>query len=624
MAFEPSVRQIFRRVFSSSLNALKTTISQDSSNPVVQSFILYSDYQATLADTESIDSGWLDMGSVDKVQISGYGSSAGMTLDIQSRADENQASLDTSTLYNESSFFMFNIICRQRYMRFKWRNTTGDAITNVSLEVKASYGSSDKLSVFPLSIGFSDFSQAALVQSVIRGQQPDGDYVAIPTDGMALESTTTLAGNQLNGALNDTSTTVTVDSTTGFPSTGYIKINDEIISYTGVTATTFTGCVRGAEGTESESHLDNEIVGGVYISAWVDSDGWNSLELFLKSDVVSSFLGVQIEFTDNTSAGTPTIRGKKSYTFSLADIENDFKALRTQTLLDGFRVKYANAGTTQSVFYLSATLRTQSENILFNKGGGLLTASFETEVALGLVSNYEIDTKFGRVKGIDAADNAVDIWAFADDGLSPRANTKTFPTTASTFYLASSSSSDTDVDVTIEYIDSLGFAKTTTVNLNGQTGVSLGDTALDVNRMYVSGATAAVGRVYCVTANNFTAGVPATPSQCLGFIDNGDGQTKLTHFTVPAKKKLIIKGYLIHISRAKGDPGSADITLRIKEFGKTSIIKREFFPTTSSQINRTGANIVVPARSQVVWRLDDASDMDTQCTCSWDYELIDD
>jgi len=75
--------------------------------------------------------------------------------------------------------------------------------------------------------------------------------------------------NQLNGALNNSTTTVTVDSTTGFPATGTIDIDSELITYTGLTGTTFTGCVRGANGTTAASHLDNAIVTNA--SSW---NGW--------------------------------------------------------------------------------------------------------------------------------------------------------------------------------------------------------------------------------------------------------------------------------------------------------------------------------------------------------------
>ena len=53
------------------------------------------------------------------------------------------------------------------------------------------------------------------------------------------------------GTLSSSNTTVTVTSTTGFTTAGRILIDSETISYTGVTATTFTGCTRGLSGTGS-------------------------------------------------------------------------------------------------------------------------------------------------------------------------------------------------------------------------------------------------------------------------------------------------------------------------------------------------------------------------------------
>ena len=61
----------------------------------------------------------------------------------------------------------------------------------------------------------------------------------------------------LDGAINDSVTTITVDSTEDFPSAGTINIGSEKITYTGVTSTTFTGCTRGADGTSAASHSDN-------------------------------------------------------------------------------------------------------------------------------------------------------------------------------------------------------------------------------------------------------------------------------------------------------------------------------------------------------------------------------
>ena len=60
----------------------------------------------------------------------------------------------------------------------------------------------------------------------------------------------------LDGALNSSATTINVVSTTGFEdsSDATIVIDTEHIAYTGVTATSFTGCTRGIDDTLAESH----------------------------------------------------------------------------------------------------------------------------------------------------------------------------------------------------------------------------------------------------------------------------------------------------------------------------------------------------------------------------------
>ena len=53
----------------------------------------------------------------------------------------------------------------------------------------------------------------------------------------------------ITSAIDSTDTTITVPSTKGFPSEyGLLKIDNEIISYTGITTNTFTGCLRGFSG----------------------------------------------------------------------------------------------------------------------------------------------------------------------------------------------------------------------------------------------------------------------------------------------------------------------------------------------------------------------------------------
>jgi hypothetical protein len=62
-----------------------------------------------------------------------------------------------------------------------------------------------------------------------------------------------------NVLLNSSSTTINVVSTTGFPATGSILIDAELITYTGVTATTFTGCTRGTSQTTAATHAQRQV-----------------------------------------------------------------------------------------------------------------------------------------------------------------------------------------------------------------------------------------------------------------------------------------------------------------------------------------------------------------------------
>ena len=53
----------------------------------------------------------------------------------------------------------------------------------------------------------------------------------------------------ISSAITSSYTTISVPNTKGFPDEyGLLKINDEIITYTGNTSTSFTGCIRGFSG----------------------------------------------------------------------------------------------------------------------------------------------------------------------------------------------------------------------------------------------------------------------------------------------------------------------------------------------------------------------------------------
>ena len=91
----------------------------------------------------------------------------------------------------------------------------------------------------------------------------------------------------LNGALLDdtagtggSGTSITLTSTTGFPSSGTIKVGAEFISYTGISTNDLTGITRAAAGTRS-AHSDG--AGVEYFTAW----GEASLSQTLTTDPAS-------------------------------------------------------------------------------------------------------------------------------------------------------------------------------------------------------------------------------------------------------------------------------------------------------------------------------------------------
>ena len=95
--------------------------------------------------------------------------------------------------------------------------------------------------------------------------------------GKVLGSTTTTLtapglGDNAYGT-GGSGTTVNVGSTTGFPSSGtnYFQVGGEEISYTGVTATSFTGITRNARGSTRAAHS-----GGATITNTSSWTGWGS------------------------------------------------------------------------------------------------------------------------------------------------------------------------------------------------------------------------------------------------------------------------------------------------------------------------------------------------------------
>lgn len=111
----------------------------------------------------------------------------------------------------------------------------------------------------------------------------------------------------LNGGISNTDTTITVVSTAGFSTTGAFIIGGELVTYTGKTGTTFTGCVRGAAGSQAASHLTGAAVSGAQVAVA------NTVTL---AQLNTTTLSNGVSLNTSTQEVTVAVSGKYNFAFS--------------------------------------------------------------------------------------------------------------------------------------------------------------------------------------------------------------------------------------------------------------------------------------------------------------------
>ena len=118
-----------------------------------------------------------------------------------------------------------------------------------------------------------------------------GKYVAFPNGAFHQDGYTTLT----NAIPTSGSTAaIVVGSTAGFASAGTIIIQKELISYTGKTATTFTGITRSEYGSSGASHA-----AGVYVTE-AQAVPSPTTALAIPFDTTDASNGVSLDPTDNS------------------------------------------------------------------------------------------------------------------------------------------------------------------------------------------------------------------------------------------------------------------------------------------------------------------------------------
>ena len=157
--------------------------------------------------------------------------------------------------------------------------------------------------------------------------------------------------NTLNGALGDNTagtggsgTSVTLTSTTGFPTSGRIQVGTEIISYTGISSNDLTGITRAADGSTRAAHADAATVtnAGDFVD-WGEATSASEVSLEPGLWSLSNFGQVLIA----------TIANGKTFTWNAGDAAR--LTTRASTTTSGFST--SNNPTATRVTLVSPTTR---------------------------------------------------------------------------------------------------------------------------------------------------------------------------------------------------------------------------------------------------------------------------
>lgn len=134
---------------------------------------------------------------------------------------------------------------------------------------------------------------------------------------------------RLAGALTSGATTITVDSTSGWPTPGVgqealgcLSYPDtsilELFSYTGKTSTTFTGVTRGVDDTDPKAHLNRALV--VHVASAADLGGVTTLDGLSDVDTTGATDGQVLTYDLGTDSWLPATASTVAALDDLTDV----------------------------------------------------------------------------------------------------------------------------------------------------------------------------------------------------------------------------------------------------------------------------------------------------------------
>lgn len=248
------------------------------------------------------------------ISLDGSTNSIKQQLDIDKGRGSSITSMDL--VFVDFDDYMTNII------------TPGNVVTDIigrRVKVKLGFQNlafpEDYITIFRGTIESVTSEAGAIVLSISHPEQKKKSQIFTKSE------------TALNGSINNSTTTIVVDSTNGFlskilgPSGGYdssfssyIRIDDEIIKFDGFTGNSLNGVVRGQFNTTAASHADDASVTTLY-----QLQG-NCVDLALKlmlSGIGSNMFSAK-PMTHFVALGTPGDRVDNSIFFLNTDVTEEY------------------------------------------------------------------------------------------------------------------------------------------------------------------------------------------------------------------------------------------------------------------------------------------------------------
>ena len=191
----------------------------------------------------------------------------------------------------------------------------------------------------------------------------------------------------LNGAITDSATTITLDSTANLIlpySTEvytYVKIDDEIIRYTGISGNNITGCTRAQFGTIAVAHSDDASVSSFY--RLTASAIQMALKLMLSGPDTYYVTGIGIDNFVRSASGTDTAN---SIFIAGIDVETKYGLTVGDFITTTGATQSANNNSLLTVASISFT----NDGSVITTSGGSLVLELNSGATASFKSKYNV------------------------------------------------------------------------------------------------------------------------------------------------------------------------------------------------------------------------------------------